>query len=162
MRQNYICFLICALFIIPTWATVTTQASAPVINTETSSGVSETGATIHGYVNDAGGAINVTTWFEWGATETYGNNTTKKTYQEYDYFDGVISGLNPGTLYHYAAYGNNSDGTHQGIDRTFFTPPYAPMTISIKNNTTDTTKIRKINWTKGKGAERSIIVYKNE
>ena len=162
MRQKYICFLICALFIIPTWATVTTQASAPVINTETSSGVSETGATIHGYVNDAGGAINVTTWFEWGATETYGNNTTKKTYQEYDYFDGVISGLNPGTLYHYAAYGNNSDGTHQGIDRTFFTPPYAPMTISIENNTTDPTKIWNINWTKGQGAERSIIVYKNE
>lgn len=50
----------------------------PVVTTNTSTGVEETNATIHGYLDDDGGeACNVS--FQYGLTDSYGTNTSLET-----------------------------------------------------------------------------------
>lgn len=44
-------------------------------------------------------------------------------------FNGMISGLNPGTTYHIRAYAINSQGTAYGADSTFTTLPVSPPTV---------------------------------
>ncbi len=104
--------------------------SPPSAITGAASGLSTTGATLNGTVNDNGIDTEVT--FEYGTTTGYGTSVAAGT-------DGIlsagtgsttmskaISGLAPNTTYHYRVKGINGAGTTNGADQTFTTLTAAP------------------------------------
>lgn len=98
-------------------------------------------------------------WFKYGLTLAYG------TYTTYQYapvnastvYNQSIIGLTPGKLYHYRAIGNNNTKTINGSDAMFLTKPEAPTNIHY--TTINSTAIN-ITWTKGTGANRTVILKK--
>lgn len=104
-------------------------ARAPVVVTGPATGVGATTATITGTVNPNGSA---TQWhFEWGTTSSYGNTTPLRTAGSGTSdvaASELLTGLAPGTTYHYQLVGDSPVATSFGGDRTFTTatPPPPP------------------------------------
>ena len=87
-------------------------------------GVAPHEATLHGTINPGRG---VTIYrFVYGTTEGYGSSTpeafTQRNYED-DAVGQLITGLQPGTIYHYALIATNASGTTIGPDKTFTTLP---------------------------------------
>ncbi len=99
--------------VVVTTPTVTTTTATSITTTEASSG---------GNVTADGGASVTARGVCWGASinpTTAGNHTTDGT--GIGVFVSAITGLSPGTEYHYRAYATNSEGTSYGSDQTFTT-----------------------------------------
>jgi Concanavalin A-like lectin/glucanases superfamily/FG-GAP-like repeat len=86
-------------------------------------------ATLNGTVHPPG--LPTSAWFEWGATTNYGNVTTSQLFGGQSlgdpvsgstFFNQNISGLVPGSTYHYHAAVSNSLGVAYGQDQSFGTP----------------------------------------
>jgi uncharacterized protein (TIGR02145 family) len=108
----------------------TTDSNAPAVPsvyTDTTTFVSQTWATLNSMIG--AGNLMTTISFEWDTSINYrftlpanpdtlsGHTTTKRI--------GEVTGLTPGTLYHYRAKAVNSMGTTYGVDKIFTTlPPY--------------------------------------
>jgi PKD repeat protein len=98
------------------------QNHLPVAITGQASDITAATAVLHGFVNPDSSQTYVT--FEFGTTTSYG------TFLSCGYFNGdslypvsgTISGLQPGTLYHFRINATNSYGTSHGTDTTFITP----------------------------------------
>ncbi|HSS43166.1 MAG TPA: hypothetical protein VLK37_11535 [Solirubrobacterales bacterium] len=102
-----------------------TPEIAPVVETGSVGDRSETGAMLYGTVTPAG--LQTTYHFEYGTTTAYGsrapleaeapagNRRVPRTVQR------PISGLQPGTTYHYRLVAENAIGETLGDDRTFTT-----------------------------------------
>ena len=103
--------------------TFTTSASAaPAVVTGAASGISGTAATLNGTVEPNGGA---TTWrFEYGTTTAYGSATSSQPVSGPgpQPVSAPLSGLTPGTTYHYRLVATSPGGTAHGDDATFTTP----------------------------------------
>jgi hypothetical protein len=102
----------------------------PEVSTGAASEVQSTQAKLNGTVNPKG--TNTHYYFQYGTTTSYGSSTP-----EGDAGSGLssvpesasITGLEPGTTYHYRFVASSSAGTSYGADQTFFTTPaltYAP------------------------------------
>jgi streptogramin lyase len=111
-----------------------TTVAAPAVTTGAGESIGLTGATLTGAVNPRGSAA--TYHFEWGATNAYGNRAPAG--EENAGSDGVdhaasqsLTGLTPGTTYHYRLVATNCGGcvagTTYGADGSFatVTPPSA-------------------------------------
>lgn len=79
-------------------------------------------ATLNGLLTDDGGeACDV--WFEYGTDTGYGTSTSVQSgFITGQSFSAVVTGLLPGTVYHYRAAARNSYGTSYGSDMSFVTP----------------------------------------
>lgn len=131
---------------------VVTQAGAPVASTAPASGLSQTGATLNGTVNPNGAKTSY--HFEYGTTTAYGSqvpaadsvvgsdNTTHAVSQ-------TITGLQPGTTYHYRVVATDGELVAQGADETF-TTSHAPVPPppAIKPASTSTVNSVKASGTK--------------
>lgn len=102
--------------------------SAPSMATNAETGVSKTSATLWGEILDYGDNSAVTVWFEWGETTAYGEETGTTIMNESEHpvpdadFYVTLTGLDPGTTYHYRAVGQVSGvGTGYGDDEEFAT-----------------------------------------
>jgi hypothetical protein len=102
----------------------TYQPLPPEVSTSAASEVESTQAKLNGTVNPKGN--NTHYYFQYGTTTSYGSSTP-----EGDAGSGLssvpesasITGLEPGTTYHYRFVASSSAGTSYGADRTFFTTP---------------------------------------
>ena len=102
---------------------------APAVTTEAASAITASEATLNGTINPEGVAGTTTYHFEWGLDTNYGNPTP-----ETDTGGGssdvpaaaTITGLTPGTTYHYRLDGTNASGSSTGSDETFTTASAAP------------------------------------
>ena len=103
---------------------------APTVITESATGVKTTEATLNGTVNPDG--LETKYYFEYGKTTAYGTKTA-----EVNVGSGTsnlkeskaITGLAPGTTYHFRMVATNSAGTTDGADYMFTTyPAMAPGT----------------------------------
>jgi len=102
--------------------TFTTLTAAPTATTGQASSVTGTGATLNGTVNPNGAAA--TNYFKYGTTQSYGSISPTNllaTGTSPVSFGTAISGLSPGTLYHFALVSVNSVGTTTGADQVFST-----------------------------------------
>ncbi len=108
--------------------TFTTGCTAPVVTTNPVSGVGTTSATLNGTVNASNSSTTVT--FEYGTTTGYGSTVSATpspvTGTGNTNVSAGITGLIPGTTYHYRAVGVNCGGTTNGSDLTFTTDCAAP------------------------------------
>jgi CSLREA domain-containing protein len=98
------------------------ESAPPSATTGAASGVGTSGATL------AGSGANPEllpghTYFQWGTTTSYGSQTTPETIAAggVGSFSAALSGLVPGTLYHFRAVVANIDGASYGADTTFLT-----------------------------------------
>jgi DNA-binding beta-propeller fold protein YncE len=98
--------------------------------TGTASSIKSTESTLNGTVNPE--SLSSQYYFEYGTTKSYGSKTT-----EVSAGSGIknvaasqlVSGLTPGTTYHFRVAEVNSTGTTTGEDRTFTTAAGSPPTV---------------------------------
>jgi NHL repeat len=112
----------------------TTLPPAPTVTTEPSSGVTQTGATIAGVINPNEGTASCR--FEYGTTTSYGITGAcpidpvegkEAVVQHLD-----LTGLVPGTAYHYRLVGTNAGGTTRGLDLSFTTQSSPPPVVQTE------------------------------
>jgi hypothetical protein len=97
-------------------------AGAPVATTSWSWNITGTSAAIDGIVAPNG--ADSTCYFNWGTTATYGNSTsTSVATANYvqTFTTAWLTGLSPGTTYHYQFVATNINGGSVGADATFTT-----------------------------------------
>ena len=102
----------------------------PLVETGAASAVGQLSATAHGRVNPDGLASSYHA--EYGRTTGYGSHTRDSTMAAGTSAVAVsrrLTGLLPGTTYHYRLVATNSSGTAYGADRTFKTAPRLRTTI---------------------------------
>jgi hypothetical protein len=125
--------IVCAIAVIglclPAASIAASTPAAPTVSTSVSSNVSDSAATLYGFVNPNG--EETTYAFQYGTSTSYGSQTTlapagKGT--ESMKVTQSISGLTAKTTYHYRIIATNPSGTVQGEDQTFTTasPPAPP------------------------------------
>ncbi len=106
--------------------TTASPPGAPTGSTGEATELGETGATLSGTVNPHGQAT--TYFFKYGTSDSYGHTTSVQSAGE-GAADHVVfaplSGLAPGTVYHFEIVAHNSFGDAPGLDREFTTasPP---------------------------------------
>jgi hypothetical protein len=113
-------------------------ASGPTVVTTAATAITTTTATLNGTVNANGSSTAVS--FDYGLTTAYG--TTVPGVPSPVNGSGItavaaaITGLTPGTLYHFRVNGTNSNGSANGSDLTFTTstPPPPPTVVTTAAN----------------------------
>ncbi|MGC1852822.1 MAG: fibronectin type III domain-containing protein, partial [Solirubrobacterales bacterium] len=106
------------------------SAATPTIAATWSQGVLRTEATLKAEINPEG--LATTYRFEYGTSTSYGQQTPELAVGSDSSLHEVtrlLSGLQPGTTYHYRVVATNTDGPNQGPDRSFTTfAPFVPET----------------------------------
>ena len=133
---------------------------SPSVTTNISTGIQENNVTLNGYLLNTTNRFNTcNVFFQYGETTSYGTNTAQQVLSDNTEFEHNLTGINPGTLYHYRAVANTTDQVFDyGDDMTVQTKPEGPvgLTLTEKNEGT----IHNFSWTKGDGALRTVILHK--
>jgi hypothetical protein len=118
---------------------------APTATTGGATAPTLTGATVHGTVNPNGAATSY--HFEYGKTTTYGNSTpgtAAGSSGDPQAATATVTGLKPGTTYHYRAVGVSALGTTHGADMTFKTAKDPFIGVVFNPKATRTLKSGKV------------------
>jgi hypothetical protein len=104
---------------------VSQGAGAPSAKTGSASPIKRHRATVHGSLDLAGGSLR-SCQFDWGVTDQYGHSVacarTGGSPTSSVPVMAVLTGLVPGTTYHYSVRVITDGGSATGADRTFTTP----------------------------------------
>jgi hypothetical protein len=132
----------------------TTPVAATAV-TDPVSLVQSTSVTLKGTINTANRAGSF--YFEYGLADSYGSQTEPESLSAGSAVDRVaitkVSGLSPGTIYHYRLVATNGvGGPTEGADGTFTTTEQAPAatTLTPQDVTADTAVLRGTVDTVGK------------
>lgn len=109
---------------------VAAAASSPTVLTGATTEISQTSAVLKGQVNPNGVATDYT--FSYGPTIAYGGNTSARAAGSGTgpvSVSRTITGLLPGTVYHYRINALNGAGGTVGADRSFTTAGHPPATV---------------------------------
>jgi hypothetical protein len=104
----------------------------PEIQEEGASDVQASEAFVGGRVQPGG--IETTYYIEYGPTEAYGSRTEEASAGSGDVFEGVgvhLTGLVPGTVYHFRIVASNTHGTTMGEDSEFETHGGKPTVVTM-------------------------------
>jgi hypothetical protein len=107
--------------------TFTTTGSAPGIEGTIATQVKTDSANLRAAINPENDAVSY--YFNWGPTSGYGNSTAVDALAagiDTEAGFGELTGLSPGTTYHYQVVATNGVGTTMGPDQTFTTPAQEP------------------------------------
>ena len=136
--------------------------------TGASSAVTSTTATLAGTVTDdgAGHTGGATAGFWYNTTDSLMESNSENIsatgiYNSTDSYTADLTGLSPGEVYYYRAWVRNESGEQFVNDTTgednFFTLPFAPT--GVTDTVVDRSTIN-ISWTKGVGANQTLLVRK--
>jgi|GEM_PF-1085760 len=117
---------------VTTDATFTTPALAPVVVTKGAVSIAATNASFTGSVNPGG--LATAYWYNYGLTAAYGSVSVTNNLAAGGVtvsFTNKITGLLPGTVYHYQIAASNSLGTVYGLDTNFTTLVAAPVPTTV-------------------------------
>jgi DNA-binding beta-propeller fold protein YncE len=107
---------------------LTTAETSPIVETGAASQRTPTSAVLNGRINPSG--LQSSYFFEYGTTTSYGSrapaiNGAAGNGRSMVAVSEEISGLEPGTTYHFRLVAENSAGTEFGADASFETPAAA-------------------------------------
>jgi|GEM_PF-4795734 len=139
-----------------------TPATVLVITTNDASAVEETTATTGGNITSLSGGSNATVRgveYDIDSGAPYGHSEHTTGSYGTGSFDISLTGLTQGELYYYRAYATNPTGTGYGSEKTFLTKPEAPT--SFNASAFSETQI-DLSWTKGTGAQKTVIRAKKD
>jgi PKD repeat protein len=110
-----------------TFMTLSSGTNPPTVFTGHASQIAYVSAQLNGIVNANGS--QTTTLFEYGTTSSYGSTIASGTVNGTSNtpINAAVTGLTPGTLYHFRAVGTNAGGTSYGADSTFTTNDSVPL-----------------------------------
>jgi hypothetical protein len=122
--------------------TFITAPSAPAVATGPATALNETEATLEGSVDPEGEATEY--FFEYGTNSSYGQATAAKSLPADNVNHAVtmrLTGLKPGTEYHFRLVAKNAVSVTDGDDHTFITaspppPPPSPPPTATTSTTT--------------------------
>jgi phosphodiesterase/alkaline phosphatase D-like protein len=101
--------------------------TAPTVNTSDATDITTGSAKFNGNLLLMGTASSVNVFFEYGKTASYGNSTIAQTVTATGNFSIDITGLTPGTTYHFRAKADSGvNGVANGSDMTFTTATVSP------------------------------------
>jgi len=95
-----------------------TTKTPPIVSTLAATDIAVNTATLNGNLTSLGSASSVQVSFEWGLTDSYGNETMPESMSGNGTFFAGLSGLSPGTFYHFRAKAVG-DSTVYGDDMIF-------------------------------------------
>ena len=128
---------------------------APTVTTQPAGSIGTTSAVLWSYLDSDGGE-SCTMRFQWGTTSAYGSNTLWQSgYVTGNQYSRTITGLAPGTVYHFRGQAANSAGTSSGADATFATLPNPPSLFTATAGNTEVS----LTWTKGTGAVNTMVRF---
>lgn len=128
-------------------------AAPPIAVTTAATDFTTTSAQLNGTVNPSGTAT--TYYFEYGLTTGYGSATTSTSAgsgASAVAVNATVTGLTPGTLYHYRLVATNGTAD-QGDDMTFRTAPAAPSPSSPSNGASEVAVPPSLSWGASTGAD---------
>jgi hypothetical protein len=112
-------------------AVASAAVTLPTVTTGAVTAFTATTATVSGTINPNGDA---TSWhFDYGKTATYGSTTISTSVGAGTVSTGVsatLTGLSPGTTYHYRLVATNGGGTTNGTDGVFNTSTASPPAVT--------------------------------
>lgn len=113
----------------------------PEVETGAAAGIGQSAATIEGAINPNKNTVS-SCLFQYGTSDYYGAEASCQQSigapPATTSVSAALSGLEPGTTYHYRLVGTNADGTSYGADETFTTVAGTP-TGKTENKETPTT-----------------------
>ncbi len=110
----------------------------PTVTTDNATNITISSATISGNLTDLGTATTVNVFFEYGTTTLYGSTTISQAMTATGAFSANLTGLSPGTIYHFRATVIGTNGVAQGADVPFTTVAIPPV-VSTTDNATNIT-----------------------
>lgn len=113
----------------------------PGTATSISTEVDHNSAVLNGYLRTDGGEA-CDGWFEYGEDISYGSTTSRGSVS--GEFSDSISGLSPGTTYHYRSVANNTAGESYGSDMTFTTGYHVYVDDNADPSWYDATHVKTI------------------
>ena len=135
VASSRICAVIAAVAVVA--PATAAQAAAPAPATGAANSVTATSAVLTGSVNPNNEAT--TYHFEYGPTKAYGTVTPDQgptaANKVKTAVSAAISGLTPGTTYHFRLVATNASGTKAGGDKTFRTAAGISLTASRRTIT---------------------------
>ncbi len=124
-------------------------SSGPTVTTNAASSVSTTAATLNATVDPKG--ISTTVIFRYGTTTSYGSQVAAAggpfTTTGPISVSANITGLTPGTVYHYQAVATNSTGTVSGSDQSFTTLSTGTIAVTSTPTVWATAYTYPVTWT---------------
>ncbi len=109
-------------------------STAPTATSSAATAVATSTATLHGSITADGGASSTIEGFNYGTTTAYGSVASSSPGPfNLGTFIQNITGLTPGTTYHFQAFATNASGTGTSSDLTFTassTVPSAPTSVT--------------------------------
>ncbi len=103
------------------------SAPAPILQTKPASGIGHVKATLNGHLDPNSGLPITTCTFQWGTDTNYTETPIAceqgDTYTTPADLTAQLSGLTPGTTYHYRLHVTTSNGSYDGNDQAFETVP---------------------------------------
>lgn len=129
--------------------------SAPLVQTNPATFISNTQATLNGYLSDATLSTNYV-YFQWGKTTNYGSETPQHFFGYSGTTAHNIVNLTPGTVYHYRAVSQGLYGKIYGQDATFTTTGVNDTSLSFLS-----IKKQALNVTSGNPSWFSTAIYAN-
>ncbi len=126
----------------------TPSHAKPFATTNSATNKNGNSATLNATVNP--NDLITSVHFEWGTTASYGHTTTPSISlpagPDNIFVSANITGLTPGQTYHYRVVATNADGTTNGTDMSFISPP---ITITIVSPADGSTIYRPDTMVKG-------------
>jgi hypothetical protein len=105
-------------------AKIIEESVPPAVATQPATNIGSQTATLNGNLTSLGTASLVTVSFEYGTTTAYGNTTPAQPRTTIGAFSANITGLTPGTTYHFRPKADGgANGVAYGSDRTFACAP---------------------------------------
>ncbi|HEX7310380.1 MAG TPA: hypothetical protein VF232_04310 [Gaiellaceae bacterium] len=138
-RHLRITVLVGAGLLLSAVAVAASAASAPTAITGPVTALGTTTATVTGTVNPGG--LTTSRYFEYGTTTSYGSTTASVGIGSGTAnvaVSAALTGLAPGTTYHYRVVATNSTGTSRGADGIFATPAAPGVVTGAATSVTPT------------------------